>query len=347
MKRVEKFLTNQEFVRWVKDSDPELDAYWNSWITAHPEFLPEIKKAREIVLGIQFQEHHVDPEVKAEILTKILQGSPSLETATNDGNWISKNHLGFWSRFSQFQRISAILFIAILFSWLIHEEQETPPIPIESNMVSNIEKITSPGEKLFLTLPDGTEVWLNSSSSLVFPPSFDGNSREVQLKGEGFFKVAEDLNRPFSVVSEGVITTALGTSFNINTEGEERVKVSLVTGKVKILEELKQEEFFLNPGQQMTYNLAARTGAIQDFSIAEITAWKDGVILFKKASLNEVVKKLENWYGVKINLSNAENVHWEFSGEYQNQILENVLKSMSYVEGFDYRINEKVVEIKF
>lgn len=349
MKKVDNFLLNPEFVRWVKHPDQELDAYWKKWMEAHPESIPHVKKAKEIILGISFQEIPVDENTKSELLANILKESSDFE------NPIENKRIGFepyepkkniWEKISLISRVAAILIISFLFAWMVFHRPAVEP-EFVAEEVRYLEKSTASGEKLYFTLPDGSEVWLNASSKLVFPENFGENERKVSLEGEGFFEVVKDTNRPFSVVSNGVITTALGTSFNIFNRDAQDVRISLVTGKVIVKGESPQESFLLDPGQQLNYDLKNSQGQVEHFSVFHTTAWKDGVLIFKNADLPEVKTKLEHWYGVKITLVNAKGKHWSFSGEYRNQMLETVLNSMSYVEDFDYTIKGKEVELKF
>lgn len=346
MKRVEKFLMNPEFVRWVKNSDPDLDSFWNKWLDAHPEALPQVKKAKEIILGISFQEEKIEETIKSDILKNILKETSDFDSLQEDLHSKSTIKKGFWEKFALAIRVAAILLVFFSITFVFFKTSKTPVIQTISK-VPLIEKSTSSGEKLHLTLPDGSEVWLNSESKIIFPQNFGKEAREIILDGEGFFEVMKDTLRPFSVKSNGLITEALGTSFNINSSQDQKVKVSLVTGKVVIKEESKSEEFYLNPGQQLSFDLANSKADIEKFSVFKSTAWKDGILVFENAGLNEVIYSLEKWYGVHITLVNATDVNWNFSGEYQNQILETVLNSMSYAEEFEYEINGKNVELKF
>lgn len=210
-----------------------------------------------------------------------------------------------------------------------------------------IHKKTVSGEKLQLTLSDGTRVWLNSNSVFSFPDKFGTSERKVFLEGEAFIEVEKDSLRPFRVVAQGLVTTALGTSFNIKEKGEAEISISLVTGKVKVENVGTSEDFFLSPGEQLHRDPITGEKSIRKFDRHTISSWKEGTILFEKSNLEEVVAILENWYGVKIEVENTTNASWEFSGEYHKQSLANVLKSMAYVQNFEYELKGKNVTIKF
>ncbi len=348
MNLIDYFLANPEFVRWVKNPDYELDTYWKNWMEANPESLESLKLAREIILGIQLHPSTAQKPVeglKEEILANILRQSTAVKPQQYQvTDYRPKD---FWlNRVGQIYKIAAILALSLGLAWtlyLINPQQDQQLLALEEIWV---EKSAAPGEKLNITLPDGSRVWLNSGSKLSFPEQFNGH-RNVKLIGEGFFDVQEDALRPFSVEASGVITTALGTSFNIKSGKESQVTISLFTGKVKIEDVKAKRHTELVPGQELIVESGMQEWKTAPFDATKKGVWKEGKFIFENAGLQEVVEILENWYGVKITLTNAQNIKWKFSGEYQNQMLENVLKSMSYIESFEYKIQGKQVEFIF
>src|SRR5690606_24844160 len=169
----------------------------------------------------------------------------------------------------------------------------------------------------------------------------------VSLSGEAFFEVESDSLRPLGVVANGTVTTAVGTSFNINGKSTDGIRISLLTGKVKVKATAASDGAFLDPGQELRYGMDGEKTSVNGFNSGDVTAWRDGRIVFNDASLGEVVKTLEEWYGVIIHLENQKGIDWKYSGEYRQQSLENVLNSLSYIQKFDYTINEKNVAFKF
>lgn len=346
MNKVEFLLTNPEFVRWVRHPDKDLDTYWKNWMEANPERIEDLKSARELVEGIQFEEILPNDEIKDDVLTKILKETNPKEKEISKGSFKRKSLIEWFNQIGQIYKVAAILFIAmaIYLPNFLHKNESSEGL--ESEVVW-VEKSTSPGEKLIITLPDGSKVWLNSGSTLEFPERFNEAERYMSVKGEAYFEVKKDSLRPFRVESDGIVTTALGTSFNINTKSNSLLKVSLVSGKVIVDRNLVAEKVELIPGQELQLNKIVNDLMVKNFNPEKVLAWKEGKIIFENASLTQVVETLEDWYGVKFSLINAEKVNWNFSGEYQNQILDNLLNSISYIENFEYVINGKNVELKF
>ncbi len=110
--------------------------------------------------------------------------------------------------------------------------------------------------------------------------------------------------------------------------------------------DLTSKVHFLEPGEELTYSpISGYTKTL--FDKEEVLAWKDGIIYFKNADAEKVILKLENWYGVEINTTNESSRKWSITAKFDNQSLENVLKSLAYSEKFDYSLNEKNVTIKY
>lgn len=343
MSQINEFLEDPEFIRWVRFPEKKLNRYWQSWMEANPDKIEEIKLARELVQGLQFPEKKPAPELKQEILNRILARSENVITAKKP----VPGTASIWERFSQFQRVAAIIIftlaLSVLYSGLRVEEPQTPAY-VAVNMLS---KSAAYGEKLNFRLPDGTTVWLNSGTRIEYPESFDSTVRMVRLYGEAFFDVKPDVNQPFQVVSENLITTALGTSFNINSNDREVLQIALVTGEVSIENSLTEEKLLLVPGQILEYRMEAKSGSVGSFSEGEVLAWKNGTLVFQNASFAEVTHELERWYGVEIKVAGKPTVDWNFSGRFSNQNLDVVLTSMSYIEDFRFELNDKKLRIKF
>lgn len=345
-------LSDPEFVRWVKNSDPELDRYWKNWMASHPEKVNDVKQARELIIGLGIYQFQTNEEDKKVVLQKILAKDNRKAIDKNDLDFklinLKQNHV-LWSRLGQWTKVAVILVVVVVASLIYHKSVPTSSIaiPVTPTPTQLITKTTNPGEKLNLKLADGTSVFLNSGSELIFPEKFDSLERVVELIGEGFFEVYLDTLRPFKVISGAFTTEALGTSFNINNLDGDRLSISLVTGKVKIKGVALADEIFLEPGLQLNFNSTNQKTLLRNFSIEEVTAWKDGELRFSNASFGEVIQKLERWYGVNMEVSGRPSENWQLTGNYKNQTLDLVLERMAYIESFQYSLNNKNVQLKF
>ena len=160
------------------------------------------------------------------------------------------------------------------------------------------------GHRHKIILSDGTSVQLNSGSRLVFPAEFSDKNREVYLKGEGYFEVFKNPDKPFIVKTDFFDTKVLGTVFNISAYEDEKIASTvLVEGKVVVSQKNKlfgSTEKKLSPGQGCFYSSSNGTSDIRTVDLYDYISWKDGVFLFKDKALINIVNRLEKYYNKKI-----------------------------------------------
>jgi len=161
--------------------------------------------------------------------------------------------------------------------------------------------ITTPrgGQYPSLKLADGSEVWLNSSSSIRFPVSFTGNNRTVEITGEAWFKVVHNAKQPFKVKVNGIEINDLGTEFNVNAyEDEAIVKTTLIEGSIKVANETTSS--LIKPGQQALLNKEGEIKLASDIDMDKILAWKNGRFMFKNDDIKTIMRQVSRWYDVDI-----------------------------------------------
>ncbi len=189
--------------------------------------------------------------------------------------------------------------------------------------------MTTPnGGQYKLRLPDGTIAWLNAASSITYPTAFTRDDRKVKVRGEVFFEVAPNKQKPFLVEVDGKITVkALGTVFNINSYADEgKIRTTLVEGSVQVSDGLLQETLpknyesvILYPGQQAVKpipsasqagggDLKLQKNTLSGTQLAQVLAWKNGYFNFENMNIRQAAKQIERWY----------NVRFEFIGNFSN-----------------------------
>ena len=186
-----------------------------------------------------------------------------------------------------------------------------------------------------LTLADGSKVWLGPHSSLFYTHNYNDTSRELSLDGEAYFDVARDPERPFSVRTGKLLTTVLGTAFNIATanRADGRIQVSLVEGKVSV----KADTFscILNPGQTVRFGEGMQTPLPETFNKEEVLDWKSGKLIFDGTPLKDAFAKLQARTGVKIIMDSTVPGTRKVSGVFSaGESPDNILEAMQYVHGF-------------
>lgn len=162
---------------------------------------------------------------------------------------------------------------------------------------------TPKGRQFQVTLPDGTQVWLNTASSIRYPTSFAGSERKVEVTGEAYFEVAKNAEMPFRViVNNKAEIKVLGTHFNVNAyENEKAIATTLLEGSVRVAPyETASGNVVLQPGQQAQIAGATGIKVIEKANIDKAIAWKNGLFYFEGASLAEIMRQLERWYDIEV-----------------------------------------------
>ena len=158
------------------------------------------------------------------------------------------------------------------------------------------------GAEFDLILSDGTHVWLNADSKLKYPVTFENDKREVELEGEGYFKVTKDEKKPFRVVVKKQIVEVLGTEFNVDAYPEEKnTYTTLVSGKVKV--DTDGQTVILDPGMQSVVN--DEKMYIRKVNVAEVVSWRNGMFVLEDHTLEEIMSKLARWYDFTVFYQNT------------------------------------------
>jgi transmembrane sensor len=176
---------------------------------------------------------------------------------------------------------------------------------------------------VYLTLEDGSKVWLNAESSIRYPIAFTADERKVEITGEAYFEIAASLsadgNKKSFVVAKGSMNVVvLGTKFNINTyENEANIKVTLLEGSVKVEKKLDQKliERTIKPGQQAI--LTKTQIQIDDkIDIEQIMAWKNGKFVFNHTNIQSIMRQMERWYDLEPAKFESDEIKtWNYNGE--------------------------------
>ena len=224
---------------------------------------------------------------------------------------------------------------------LTYVEKDTAP-SVEAREEWN-KVITSIGGEYFVTLSDGTRVWLNVNTELEFPVSFVRDERVVRLKGEAYFEVARDERKPFIVKTAGMTTRVLGTAFNIKAYADERdERATLLEGSVEVaLSSSAQGKTctVLEPGMQARWRAGSRSLSVQAVNSADVVAWRRGEFVFNEEDISVVLQTLSRWYGVEFIAEAGEMETYTFSGMMsKDDKLETTLEILTLAGGPSFRI---------
>ncbi len=204
---------------------------------------------------------------------------------------------------------------------------------------------TTSGMIASVTLPDGSSVWLNSNSILKYPERFTGSTREVQLDGEGYFKVSADKERKFIVNTKAMQVEVFGTEFNVDAyDAENRdVRTMLVSGKVQVRydDDNKNSHIVkIAPGEMLSFNPEDRVIMMSKVNCDVVTSWKDGKIVLMNTKLEDALRMIENRYHVKFEIKNAKLLDNRYTGQFKGHRLDVVLEHFRRTNDIRFVRNE-------
>lgn len=204
------------------------------------------------------------------------------------------------------------------------------------------------GGEYFLTLADGTEVWLNAETEIRYPVQFTGDKRVVYLDVEAYFTVAPDKNKPFTVVSTHASVSVLGTQFNFRAYPDERdVQTTLVSGSVIMQSEKYKQQIKLVPGEQGVLEKNSAKLMKQEVNTYLYTAWKDGRFAFRDARLEDLFNILARWYDLSVFYQSPEAKDIRFTGDLnKTDDFKSILKIIEQNERVIFTVNQRTVFIQ-
>ena len=199
------------------------------------------------------------------------------------------------------------------------------------------------GSKPFqLELADGSQVWLNVSSSITYPTAFIGKERKVKITGEVYFEIAHDATKPFIVSKGETSIEVLGTHFNVSAyDDEPDMKVTLLQGSVKV--KSKKSQLIISPGEQAVVTSEGQLGINKNADLDEVIAWRNGKFDFDNADLATVMRQISRWYDVEVVYRGKSNFH--FGGQLsRNSSLIEIFKILE-ISGVRFTIDGKKVNV--
>ena len=225
---------------------------------------------------------------------------------------------------------------------IVYEENGKGVVKEEYNKL-----VTPIGGEYRLTLSDGTKVFLNAASELKYPVEFMGDRRVVDLDGEAYFEVHKDNQRPFVVRTKGAEVCVLGTSFNVNTYGDDgRIYTTLVNGSVRVLSVKNGQEKVLTPGMQGVMNMQTGQLMVREVDVESYVAWREGRFVFRTMTLDLMMQQLQRWYDFEVFYQNLELKDYEFRGVIKRDMdLDKVLSVIKATTNVDFEVKGKVITI--
>jgi len=236
---------------------------------------------------------------------------------------------------------------------------------------------TRAGSRSKVVLPDGSEVWVNASSRLLYNPDFGKTHRKVQLNGEAYFQVAKNKALPFEIETRSITITVTGTTFNVRAyDDEEKAETSLFEGSVMVIQNKSPDKnYTLQPNQKLIFdeskenntNISQQSSKIRPItqfetistaepivkditydyrdSMALETSWLYSTLAFRDESFLELSYKLEKWYGMEIAFESKRLEKIRFTGRFTTETMQEALEALQFTAHFKFRKEENRVTI--
>lgn len=238
-------------------------------------------------------------------------------------------------------KYAALIALLIINGWVLTSKVITPE-KIEYTTVE-----APAGQRVCMTLMDGTEVWLSPRSILRISNNFNKDDRLVELDGEGYFSVTKNAKKPFVVQTQKHNVKVLGTRFNVFAYSESsRFETDLMEGRVEIFDKDNPERLIeLSPGEKISFENSRLIKTKSQFNNEEYL--KNGIFSFSNKPFREILEYLTLWYDVEFDIKDSAKKELPVSGKFrQSDEVKNILKALQGVHTFRYEeINERKIEI--
>jgi len=265
--------------------------------------------------------------------------------------------------------VCIVSLVGLTFYYSHRQKTVTENIAVKGNEI-----ISRSGARTKLVLPDGSQVWLNSGSKLNYSSAYNETLREVELEGEAYFDVVKVTGRPFIVHASSLNIQAVGTAFVVKSyPQDETIETTLLRGIIEVSRKGFPDgpKVILKPNEKLIFSkqlesetrhyagdtlskhatptmgkisVAAVSKTIPDSNKVE-TAWVYNRLVFDGDSFQELAKKMERWYNVKITINSKELFHYRFKGAFENETIKEALDALQLTAEFSYKINNNEVNL--
>jgi len=269
----------------------------------------------------------------------------------------------------RFAAVSAVLLVLAAGTAVILSKKEATVV-VASEAMSSV--ATKNGNRTKIVLPDGSQVWLNAGSNLDYNNSnFNKGLREVSLNGEAYFDVVKNPHQPFIIHTKKMDIKVIGTTFNVRSYSDEKfAEAALIKGSIEVTLKDRDQKIILNPNEKISVaneepkaetkpekiNLVKSNPVrIPQFVVNEIKpnptnniigeiAWTQNKLYFEDETLEDIVLMVERWFGKKVTIANESLKTVHYTGNFENETMEEVLSYLKLSKSFNFRLgNDNVV----
>jgi transmembrane sensor len=356
-------------------------------ILLQPDFISFIEKNRNKDVDSSGKQAVINDDVfqhELEKASSIYHILTSHRKITHSGNIIEQHTYRLLARINAdeksrkrdtlllFSKIAASVIMIVVFSVFLLKHDK---FILSDKNEPKMELIVPSGEKSQLILADGTKIWVNSESKLVYPVRFNGRERKVLLEGEAYFDVSKVKKSQFVVYTQDFKVKVLGTKFNVKSYPKDRtIETTVVEGLVRIEdgeEKIRFSPVLLKSAERMIFRKdysnnselnvnrsnsrekiqkeTPDTGKeimISNVNTENITCWKDQLLVFDNETLEDIAIKMSRWYKVQIDILDSDLKTQRYTGKFvNNESLKQVLEAINLTTPIKYGINQNNVQI--
>ncbi len=333
----EDFVDDKDFRRWVTNPDEKLDLFWNSLIDELPEKSTEIEEAAKLVKALYFEDELISANDYQQSLSELKSYQDEKKNSRVQVHRI----------FTLVRNAAAILMVPVLLFSIYQSREKQEPLSVLTESSDQVIKYIVPsGQKSSVVLADGTKVWLNSGTTLSVPMS-ESRKRNVYLEGEAFFDVVKNEKVPFVVDTKDYSVKVFGTQFDVRSyKCKAESETILKEGSISIVTQGK-EEIKMTPGQAFFVD-KEKKHVIAEVNPEIYISWKDNLLKIDNEELQDLLIRMEHWYGVKIHVENYEMVkNLKYTLTIKTESLREMLDLMCYVTPLTYKVNGDQVNLKY
>jgi len=353
------FLNDERFLKWLNSPSQEDNDFWNGFLKKHPYKKAEIREATHVFNIFHSREEKMGMNETYELWNRIQKEAKSsrrvivLKLLKFAALWVlvflsgAVSYYFFQNNEKQYQfQLAETPQIGKDEAMIVLSDGSQVPLEKQMSEISYskngrqlivnsdtikqlsgtrkemINKVIIPyGKKSLIMLSDGTQVWLNAGSQLIYPTFFVNKIRQVMLVGEAFFEVAKNPERPFVVRTSDVSVQVLGTRFDISAYPEDKlIQTVLVEGKVLLKYAGKgntNHDYSVEmiPNQMVELNRSTGEAITQKVDVSKYVSWKEGMLKFEKVDLIRAIKQIERYYNVEISLADPMIGSYKLSGK--------------------------------
>ena len=371
----EDFALDPYFSRWIFHPDDELERFWKEFMDSHPEKRDQIMEAKTILKCFI----PLEPSITREQLDrmspdKIRQSTKRramfvlIKAAAVLLFVVSLGGLAYYFMggdqgvnleipYDASEEVGKIILSDGTVKMLDQEQSTikqtaTGEILVNDEAISVEKKkagrknqgvtqvIVPYGKRMQIELADGTRIWLNSGSMLLYPENMEGHTREVQLTGEAFFDVKTDPQRPFNVITTDMSVKVFGTRFNVKSyKDDHETQTVLVAGSVSVqTNERFSKGIDMLPGERIVFDRTDERFTKESVDVNLYTSWVEGYLVFDQKPILEIFRELERYYDVKI-VTERELRQLTFSGKLDlAENITEVLERISFSASIKYEM---------